>query len=59
MPLQTYTYNRVKYFVDYRLQEFRSDTDIIKWIPFDSELGDRILTKMINENVADCCKIHL
>jgi hypothetical protein len=59
MPLQTYTYNRKEYFVDYRLSEFRSNEDYIKWIPFDSELGDRILCKMIKDEVADFSKLNL
>ena len=59
MPLQTYTYNRRKYFVDYRLEEFRSDTEVINFVSFWSEQGDKILTKMLKEGVADITRLNL
>jgi len=59
MPLEKYTYNRKTYFVDYRLQQFRSDTPIIEFIDFRDEKGDRILCKMIKENKADFSKLRL
>lgn len=52
MELQKYKYNRVVYFVDYRLQQFRSDTPIIEFLSFRDYKGDRILSKMIREKVA-------
>ena len=51
--LQTYKYNKKNYFVDYRLKQFRSDTPIIDFVDFESDLGDRILCKMIKENKLD------
>jgi hypothetical protein len=59
MPLQTYTYNRIEYTVDYRLNQFRSNTPVIRFIAFDDDLGDRILCKMIRDNVADWSKLDL
>lgn len=59
MELQKYKYNKVVYYVDYRLKQFRSISVNIKFVDFDSELGDRILCKMIGENVADWSKLHL
>jgi hypothetical protein len=59
MPLQEYTYNKRKYFVDYRLEEFRSDTDEIHFVSFWSEQGDKILTKMLKEGVADITRLNL
>ena len=59
MPLQTYVYNRITYFVDYRLQQFRSDTPIIKFYDFRDPEGDRILTKMMKDGVADTSKLRL
>lgn len=59
MQLPTYTYNRIKYFIDYRLQQFRSDTPIIEFINFRDDKGDRILCKMIKDGVADLNLIHL
>lgn len=52
MELQQYKYNRINYFVDYRLQQFRSDTPQIRFYDFRSQEGDRILCKMIKEKVA-------
>ena len=49
--LQTYKYNKKTYFVDYRLKQFRSDTPIIDFVDFDTDKGDRILCKMLKENV--------
>ena len=51
--LQTYKYNKKNYFVDYRLKQFRSDTPFIDFVDFESDLGDRILCKMIKENKLD------
>lgn len=54
--LQRYTYNRKTYFVDYRLKQFRTDskpTEPIEFIDFESDKGDRILVKMIKDNVLD------
>jgi len=51
--LQVYKYNRVNYFVDYRLKQFRSDTPMIDFIEFDGDKGDRILCKMIRDDVLD------
>jgi len=51
--LQTYRYNRKNYFVDYRLKQFRSNTPMIDFVEFDSDLGDKILCKMIKEDLLD------
>lgn len=59
MPLQTYTYRRIKYFVDYRLQQFRSDTPVICFYEFKSPEGDRILAKMIREDVVEIGRLVL
>lgn len=52
MQLQKYKYNRKTYFVDYRLQQFRSDSPEIEFLDFRDQKGDRILAKMIKEGVA-------
>lgn len=42
------------YIVDYRLKQFRSqpeDHGIIKFIDFESEKGDELLTEMIGMNL--------
>lgn len=52
MQLQTYTYNKKTYFIDYRLQQFRSNTPIIEFLDFKDEKGDKILCKMLKEGVA-------
>lgn len=57
--LPTYTYNRITYYVDYRLQQFRSNTPIIDFLDFRSDKGDRILCKMLKENKADITKLKL
>ena len=59
MPLQQYTYNRISYYVDYRLKQFRSNTSCIKFVDFSDTLGDRILAKMIRENVVDWSKLNI
>ena len=59
MPLQQYKYNRITYFVDYRLKQFRSDTRLIEFVDFQSDKGDLILCKMIKDNVADFSKLDL
>lgn len=61
MQLQTYKYNKVNYTVDYRLSQFRSfdKHNNIVFTDFDSELGDRILCKMIRENVHNQELLHL
>lgn len=68
MPLQTYTYNRITYTVDYRLKQFRYIPSLtpsknalkeFRFYDFDSDEGDRILAKMIKENVADESKLSL
>jgi len=62
MPLQTYTYNRVTYYVDYRMEQFRTAVEfpkLIKFIDFDDYLGDRILAKMIRDGVAKTELLHL
>lgn len=54
--LQTYTYNRKTYFVDYRLQQLRTVAKLgepIEFIDFDSDKGDKILVKMIKDNALD------
>lgn len=53
VKLQTYKYNRKNYFVDYRLKQFRSDTPFIDFIDFETDLGDKILCKMIKEKKLD------
>lgn len=61
-PLQEYTYRRVTYYVDYRLKQFKTKAkfpDLIKFINFDDDYGDRILAKMIRDGVADESKLHL
>lgn len=60
MPLQEYIYCRVTYYVDYRMKQFRSKVDgskTIRFLDFDSILGDKILAKMISEDVADTSRI--
>jgi len=53
------------YTVDYRLKQFRGckggweNHGLIEFIDFDSEKGDRLLTKMIKDGVADLDKIKL
>ena len=65
MELPTYKFNKRIYTVDYRLEQFRTikKTDNfhahIEFIDFDDELGDRILSKMIRDNVADTSKLNL
>lgn len=59
MQLQEYTYNKITYFVDYRLKQFRSDTPLIRFVDFNSQLGDKILLKMIKENVHNQALLHL
>lgn len=61
MKLQEYTYNRRVYTVDYRLEQFRRVTKqgCMEFIDFDSELGDRILCKMIRDKKADMSQINL
>lgn len=56
VELQKYKYYQKRYFVDYRLKQFRSDTPEIDFVDFDSDLGDKILCKMIKENVLDLDK---
>lgn len=59
MKLQKYTYNKKIYTVDYRLQQFRTinrdkTTSFLNWKGYDySELADKILCKMIKDNVLD------
>lgn len=53
VKLQTYKYNRKNYFVDYRLRQFRSDTPFIDFVDFETDLGDKILCKMIKEKKLD------
>lgn len=63
--LQEYTYNRVLYTVDYRLSQFRAckggwaSYGKISFVDFDSELGDRILCKMIRDGVLDYSQANL
>lgn len=60
--LQTYTYNRRDYTVDYRIKQFRHldwNTGRITFVDFDGELGDRILAKMIKDGVADWSKLNV
>lgn len=57
--LQAYRYRGTRYFVDYRLQQFRSDTPGIRFYDFRSDRGDRILCKMIREGVADLGRVNL
>jgi hypothetical protein len=59
MELQKYKYNRVNYFVDYRLQQFRSDTPRIEFLDFRSDKGDKILCKIIKEKKADTSLLRL
>ena len=59
MELQKYTYNRVTYYVDYRLSQFRSITPEIRFIEFSDELGDRILCKLIRDGKVDWAKLHI
>lgn len=59
MQLQKYIYNRKTYFVDYRLQQFRSDTPKIEFLDFRDPKGDRILCKMIKDNVANTSLLRL
>ena len=62
MPLQKYTYKNVTYFVDYRLQQFRSAVDfpeIIAFIDFKSDEGDEIIVSMMNDEVFDFNKYNL
>ena len=60
MPLQTYTYKRTTYYVDYRNKQFRT-VDLYKPIRFhgfDDPYGDLILAKMIRDGVADEAKLN-
>ena len=57
MELQKYKYNKKEYFVDYRLKQFRSNTPQIDFVEFGSELGDKILCKMIKDDVIDFSKL--
>lgn len=59
MELNKYKYNGKEYFVDYRLQQFRSDTPQIEFLDFRSEKGDKILYKMLKENKADTTLLRL
>lgn len=62
MPLQKYTYNSITYYVDYRMSQFRSAVEYpkaIRFLDFDSDLGNRILSKMIRENVVDWTLLHI
>lgn len=62
MPLQTYRYNNQTYYVDYRLQQFRSAVPFpkpIAFLDFRSPYGDRILTHMIRAGVADTSLLRL
>lgn len=59
MELEKYTYNRKTYFVDYRLQQFRSDTPQIEFLDFRSDKGDKILCKMLKENKANTSLLRL
>ena len=55
MELQTYTYHRTPYYVDYRLKQFRSvpaGCGTIRFHDFDSDYGDRILASMIRKDQA-------
>jgi len=58
--LPTYVYNRLEYTVDYRCKQFRICNDkYMRFYNFDSPEGDRILTKMIRDGVADLSKLNL
>lgn len=61
MNLQEYKYNKKIYTVDYRLKQFRhiNKNGVIEFEDFDEDLGDRILSKMIRDNVADISKLDL
>ena len=60
MQLQEYTYNRVRYTVDYRLSQFRNvKHNGITFIEFSDDLGDRILCKMIKDGVLDYSHANL
>ena len=64
MPLPTYTYNRKTYTVDYRSQQFRwmppfPKTYGMRFYDFRSTEGDRILSKMIKDGVADTSRLRL
>ena len=57
MPLQTYTYNRKEYTVDYRARQFRhckggwENLGPITFLDFDDYEGDRILASMIRKDL--------
>ncbi len=54
MPLQIVTYRRRDYYVDWRLNQFRTVATFpepIEFIDFRSEKGDRILTFMIRRKL--------
>lgn len=61
MPLQKFTYYKVEYYVDYRMRQFRTTaTDKpIKFIDFEDDKGDRMLTRMISLDIADMTQIYL
>ena len=40
--LPTITYRGKKYFIDWRLREFRTVNPPLEFVPFDSELGRKI-----------------
>lgn len=62
MKLQEYRYNRQIFIIDYRLEQFRRvdwNTGQIHFLEFYSELGEKILCKMIKDNKADFSKLNL
>lgn len=59
MELQKYTYNKVQYYVDYRLGQLRSipkNYGVIEFISFGDDKGDKIISKMVRDNVFDHSK---
>ena len=63
MQLQKYTYNRQEYYIDYRLQQFRSipkqPQGLIEFIDFRDQKGDRILCKAMKDNKVDTSLLRL
>jgi hypothetical protein len=61
MPLQTYTWHKSAYTVDYRLKQFRriKRNGEIEFVSFYEDKGDRILTSMIKQRAADWSRLHL
>ena len=63
MPLPILTYRRRRYYIDYRLQQFRSiprDFGRIEFVDFRSDKGDRMLTFMVKRKLPiEWSRLHI